>query len=334
MIHKKDINPMNILVIVGRDVHSWRIISGFQNCGNNVSVANKYEDIDKTLYDLVLLDPSTNFDPTLKLRYKLLMFYDCEDDAKHFDPDVAYYTMKDRVTAYAKMNWVEEDKRDDIKNIGFPLPVYSSLRQITSYQSRFNHYTPFLVCSPTYLGHYNTHKEVDTDLHTRYLSKIDDEILYSQRVQWFLSLRENGVDYKGGIVFGREKTNLCLSWQKKYFGNVEQFAHNPITREEYIKMLFQFNIALCPTGHERISWRIFDAMATGSIIFRTDFCGVKMMIMPKESIEVKDDDDISFVLSSYSNCYEELSKAAKDNQKLLNISNYDIMKIFKEQYDD
>jgi len=334
MAHKEQTDSMSILVIVGRDAHSWRIISGFQNCGNHVSVVHKYKDIDKTLYDLVLVDPSTNFDPTLRLRYKFLMFYDCEDSAEHFDPDVAYYAMKDKVTAYVKMNWVEDDRADGIKNIGFPLPVYSDLRQITSFQSRSNNYTPFLVCSPTFLGHYNTDKEVDTGLHTRYLSKIDDETLYSQRVQWFLSLRENGIGYRGGIVFGKEKTNLCLSWQKKYFGNVEQFTYHPITRQDYIKFLFEFNIALCPTGHERIGWRIFDAMAAGSIIFRTDFCGRKMMIMPKESIEVKDDEDISLVLSNSSNRYSEFSKAAKDNQVLLNISNYDIMKIFKDQYYD
>tara|TARA_R110000751_G_scaffold147711_7_gene252410 strand:+ start:7529 stop:8509 length:981 start_codon:yes stop_codon:yes gene_type:complete len=324
---------MKILIIKGDDVHTrFRIVPGFTVYGCSVTVVEDYKDLTGERFDLTLVDPSVNFDPTSKLNTDKLMFYDCEDGPEDFKSGEAYNVLKDKVIAYVKMNWVDNDIRNDgIKNIGFPLPIYSSLRPVTSFQSNHSHYLPFLVCSPTFIGHYDTNEEIDTNLDIRYLSKVNEETIYSQRLQWFLSLHQNKIDYSGGIVFQNNNSNLSLSWQKKYFGDVDIFQHSAISREDYIRYLLKFNIALCPSGHERISWRIFDAMATGSIIFSTQLCGQRSMIMPKEFIQIRDNEDISLSLTKYIPDYSELLKASNDNRDLFKISNEQIMRIFNDQ---
>jgi len=327
---------MKILIIKGDDVHTrFRIVPGFTVYGCSVTVVEDYKDLTGERFDLTLVDPSVNFDPTSKLNTDKLMFYDCEDGPEDFKSGEAYNILKDKVIAYVKMNWVDNDRRNDgIKNIGFPLPIYSSLRPVTLFQSNHSNYLPFLVCSPTFIGHYDTNKEINTNLDIRYLSKVNEETIYSQRLQWFLSLRQNKIDYSGGIVFQNNNSNLSLSWQKKYFGDVDIFQHSAISREDYIRYLLKFNIALCPSGHERISWRMFDAMATGSIIFSTQLCGQRSMIMPKEFIQIHDNEDISLSLTKYIPDYSELLKASNDNRDLFKISNEQIMKIFNDQYYD
>ena len=47
------------------------------------------------------------------------MFYDCEDSPTDFYPGVGYEALKNKCVSYAKMNWVDDDRNDNIKNIGF-----------------------------------------------------------------------------------------------------------------------------------------------------------------------------------------------------------------------
>ena len=340
---------MIILIIQGTDsTTSHRIAPGFSNCGNNVFVADSCENIPSDFFDLTFVDPSVNFEVKNKINSDIIMFYDCQDQPDYFKPDAAYYDLKDHVTAYAKMSWVDDDTRNDgIQNIGFPLPVYTSTRkiaQIDTYSSVDKDvFTPFMICSPTTRSEYEPVEggeyAVDEVNNITCISYKDSDPwgeyingpIYNQRIDWLLSLRKYDVSYVGGIHFGQKNNNLGLEFHKHLFGNVELLRYDPMSWIDNIKLLANCKIGLCPTGHGRISWRTFDIMASGAILFWTDIDKEKTMIMPKEYVLVKDGEQIGKTISSVKD-FTELWKAAQSNKVALNISDEEIMSIFHKQY--
>ena len=328
---------MKILIIKGKDSHTHhRIVPGFQNYGCNVTVTEAYEDIPTEKFDIIFVDPSVDFDPSNKLNTDVLMFYDCEDSPYDFDAGVAYEVLKDKVIAYAKMNWVEDDRKDGIKNIGFPLYCYKNLYQIAyadipdfSYQFA----VPLMVCSPTYIGNYTP---VDNGIynHNKDVSSLvvyNGKKVYNQRIDWLLSLRKNNIFHIGGITFGPD--NLSVEAQSSYFGNgVQDLSINRLSYSDMLNAMVRYRIGLCPTGHERLSWRTFDLMSVGAILIWTDNKEQQSMIMPEEYITVKDGEDLGSKLLSIQKDYKDIWKACQKNRERLRLDDQKVLDIFHSQY--
>lgn len=314
-----------ILIIKGKDVHTHqRIGSGFYNALNEVHVIEKYEELDGSYYDIAFVDPSVTFDPSSKLNCEHLMFYDCEDSPTDFFPDVAYYSLKDKIKYYAKMNYIENDRNDEIKNIAFPLPIYNQLSSIAKYDFlnfEEKYQKCFLLGHGTYIGKYkieNGYYNCTEDIFSIGMADNNNKIdfLYNQRIDWILSMIKNNIEYKGGIVFSGND-NMSLKWQTKHFGNVEKIKADPLSWIETFKLHALNKIGLCPTGHERISWRAFDLMASGSIIFWTDNKKQKSLIMPEEYITVPDGVDFADVYYKNEKSFKEIWKASQKNKQLI-----------------
>lgn len=327
-----------ILIIKGRDVHTSRMMYGFLNCGNEVTVIEKYEELNGSYYDIIFIDPSVKFDPSSKLNCNYLMFYDCEDSPYDFYPDLAYFTLKDKIKYYAKMNFVENDRNDGIKNIAFPLPIYNQIINTSKYDFmnfEEKYCKSFLLGHGTYIGnykiqngYYNCSKDIFSIGMAYNNGKID--FLYNQRIDWILSMIKNNIPYVGGLVFGNN--NMSLEWQSKHFGNVEKIKCEYMPWIETFKQHALNKIGLCPTGHERLSWRIFDLMASGSIIFWTDNKKQQSLIMPEEYITVPDGIDFAEIYFENEKNFKEIWKASQKNKELMaSLTSEKIMdKFFKQ----
>lgn len=323
---------MNILIIRGKDVHTCRIEAGFANLGCSVKTVTEFTETSTTNCDIVFIDPS--YEGRLPNRFdsKHVLFYDSEDSPYHFAYGSAYESLKDSIKFYAKMNYVDNDRNDGIKNVAFPLPIYGALQSIAS-QSFCNFddlsAKPCFIGHGTYIGKYQPVKngwyscrDDATSIGYAYNNGRVD-FLYNQRLDWLMSAKQDGISVHGGIVFDGND-NLSLDWQKKHFGQgVQQFSHPPISWQESFDLYNRRKIALCPTGHERISWRIFDLMAAGAVIFLTDLCGQKSLFMPKEYITVKDGDRFSSVFESNRANMKNLWKAAQANKQFIQELNAD-----------
>ena len=307
-------------------------------CNISQALVNTYESIPTEQFDIAFIDPSLGFDPTGRLRADIKIFYDCEDSPRDFYPGVAYETLKDTIQYYAKMNWVDDDRGDGIKNIGYPLSVYMSLAQVASIEtSDFTHQNafPFLVAAGTFIGNYKPTKPLEnfksrSDIHS--LGKYDDgTYLYNQRIDWLLSLQDNNIPYAGGMVFKGD--NLSKEWQSKYFGEgVVNLEHPPVSQSDYYSMLMRGRVGLCPTGHDRMSWRLFDIMATGAILIWTDNKDQQSMYMPKSFIQVEDGEDLGSLLLEIQPHYKEIWRDCQRNREVfLGLSPESIWKDFLKQ---
>tara|TARA_Y100000310_G_scaffold343517_1_gene451568 strand:+ start:3279 stop:4277 length:999 start_codon:yes stop_codon:yes gene_type:complete len=311
-----------VLIVRGEDRHTYRLEQGMRMCDINYRTVEKYEDIPGDKCDVIFVDPSLSFDPTPKLNSDHVLFYDCEDSPKDFNPGSAYEAMKDKVQFYAKMNWLEDDRGDGIRNIGFPLGVCLPLSQCAEIEAPpFSHHNaiPFFLGTGTFLGRHEPVKGgnyiCDTDLNVSSLGKYEDHYMYNQRIDWLLSLRKNNIPHVGGIVF--TESNLSKEWQSQYFGaGVELLEIGMIPHDKYLETLFNCRVGLCPTGHDRNSWRVFDIMATGAILIWTDSENQKSMYMPKEYVTVEDGEDLGKKLLSIQPDYDELWKACQENRKV------------------
>jgi hypothetical protein len=266
------------------------------------------------------------------------MFYDCEDGPLDFYPDIAYLSLKDKIKYYAKMNYIEEDRNDGIKNIAFPLPIYNELSQIAKYdfiEFKDEYAKCFLLGHGTFIGNYipvkgNYNCSDDIFSIGIYNNKDKIEFLYNQRIDWILSMIKNGIPYFGGIVFGND--NLSEEWQSKYFGNVQKIKTQGMSWFETFKQHALNKIGLCPTGHERISWRTFDLMASGSVIFWTDNKKMQTLIMPEEYITVPDGVDFAKIYFENQKNFKEIWKASQKNKELIsNLTPEKVMEKFFNQ---
>jgi hypothetical protein len=332
---------MNILIIKGKDNHTHhRIVPGFTSYGCHVTVKEKYEDLTNEHFDIIFVDPSVSFDPSNKLNTDILMFYDCEDSPYDFNPGVAYEVLKDKVIAYAKMNWVDNDRKDEIKNIGFPLYCYKNLYQIANADIpdfSYEYSIPIMIGSPTFIGGYKPihngiyNHDIDVSCFGKHETNKIDHFMYNQRIDWLLSLRKNNIFYIGGLTFTH--ANLTLEWQANYFGNgISKLSTNRISYSDMLNNMVRCRIGLCPTGHERISWRTFDLMAIGSILIWTDNQNQQSMIMPKEYITIKDGEDLGTKLLSIQKDYKDIWKACQKNKESLKLDDQKVLNIFHSQY--
>jgi len=329
---------MKALIIRGKDTHTVRLLDGLQACGIQCLVDENTITIDENFYDIVFIDPSLNR-PIPKFHYNHLFFFDTEDDPRHFDKGPVYDLYKDKVKAYVKMSFVENDRNDSIKNIGFPLGIYPMLSNVAQFEvpEQYNNFTPVMIASPTFIGRYTPVENgiynisIEEDI-ISVATHEDGHKMYNQRYDWLVSLRKNEISCEGGIVF-HQGNNLSYEWQSKYFGKgINKLATNPVSYKDSINKLFNNRIGLCPAGHERICWRTYDLMATGNIIIGTDRKKQLALINPKEYITIEDGQDIGTVLHSLKRNYKEILKAHQVNKEpFKNLTPDKIIKLFLKQ---
>lgn len=322
---------MNSLIIKNKDVHTVRLITGLQSCGIEVDVISSPQSISKK-YDMIFIDPSVSFDIN-NLDYNYLFFFDSEDSTNHFDPGLAYDKFKDKVSAYVKYNYEVDDRKDGIRNIAMPLSHYLKLSNIASYNYSSNDtFTPYILTSPTFIGNYKPNdgiynKTEDINCIGKFT---ETDWMYNQRYDWILSLRKNNIKYNGGIVFSQG--NLSLEWQTKYFGNVNKLRSFPVSHEIMLYNLIKNKIGLCPTGHERISWRLFDIMATGAILILTDTKKKLALFNPKEYITIQDGQDLGTELLKYYPLFKDIHRHHQANRELFkNLTPDKLIQIFLNQ---
>lgn len=316
------------IIIRGKDRHTYRLEQSLSMCQIEYKTAKDYRDIPREQYDIAFIDPSTDFNPFPKLTADIKVFYDCEDGPKDFTAGLAYHELKHKIEFYAKMNWVDDDRGDGIQNIGFPLTACAKVQAYAEHIDNTPAFTefkpydaiPIFFGAPTYLGSYTPGRGtygINKELDVSALGVYDDgDYIYNQRFDWLQSLHKNNIPYFGGIVYGKD--NLSLEWQQKYHGKgVELFKSARYNSDDYMKaLLLTHKIGLCPAGHDRLSWRMFDIMATGAILIWTDTKKQKSLYMPKEYVTIKDGEDLGTTLLSLQPSYKEIWKACQENKKI------------------
>jgi hypothetical protein len=350
---------VKILVLVGSDNHSYRLLNGLSMIPNleihaNPLKKNREHDPDvnepskiarqnfidfafeSNCYDIAFVD-STYEGDTDKIKSDVFLLYDCNDrpNAPIYEGKLgrAYYDLKDKALAYATFSCIEgETFEDGLKRIAFPITPYLFLNQVskspTSPWSNFNS-VPHLYAAPTQLYGHDTLTEDN-------FTSIDEEdrVIFNQRYKWLYELEEYNIPYDGGIVFPSEDdtSHNALSYQEKHFPGIGKFSRQRHGyKESLLKLLTQFKVGLCPAGHQRNSWRLFDLMSTGSIIYKTD-TKHKFLYEPKHQWIVKDDDHLGDIYLRDIKEFKEMYKASQDNREVLSKLTPEIIwKDFKNQ---
>ena len=308
------------LVIHGNDRHTYRLCQSLQLCGVEVRVATEYKDIPRDKCDIIFVDPSFPKDPTPKINSDLVCFYDCEDAPTDYELGVAFEAMKNSVSYYCKMNWVG-DSFKGIKLIGFPIASMLTLPPVANVDlPEFAHSNaiPFFAGTGTFIGDYTpTSKGVYQSIENiNCLGECAGRTMYNQRIDWLLSMQNSNIPYVGGLVFKGD--NLSEEWQSEHFGKgVSTLRTDPLDRNQFFSHLFNYRIGLNPTGHDRNSWRIYDLMAAGCILFSTDLKGQQALYMPKEIITVEDGEDLGATLLTLQPDFKELWKAHQCNRNVI-----------------
>ena len=140
----------------------------------------------------------------------------------------------------------------------------------------------------------------------------------------------NNVKYFGHIVFNQNEHCYSIPYQESMFGDVGSFSGPRISYLENLRAMLQCNICLCPTGHDRISYRVYDAMSTASIIILTDIEDRKMLYMPNHYIEVKDGESVSHAINTL-DYQSEKSKAESNREHLAVLTPGKICQDFLDQ---
>jgi hypothetical protein len=328
---------MKALVLVGKEVHVGRLIDGLGSIGCQV-FGSRGPLVPTEHFDMIFVDQSYDF-PLPKLNYDYLFLFDCEDDPFHFKPGSAYYDLKDKVHAYAKLVYRNFHGRpDNLKQIAFPIDHFLKMAEVArtqNFKATIN--TPFFVGVPTFIGRMVPKPGVqygfDKNLGINSIGwNLEDgpHYMYNQRVEWLLSLYKSDLKYHGGLVFG--PSNQALDWQTKYFGNVSLFKAEPIPRNSFMTQMGSHKIALLPTGYDRIGWRVYDAMALGNVMMMTDIEDRKMLILPKEYMLVSDGEDIAHVIDGMMPAIDDIYRHHEVNKKYMaSLTPEIITKLFFEQ---
>jgi hypothetical protein len=168
-------------------------------------------------------------------------------------------------------------------------------------------FTPIFFGSGTFIGNYDK-KYQPRNLSSYFKSDslssigyIDDVCVYSQRVEWLGDLRENNIDFVGGISRLDVNNNLGIEWQKRVFGNnVEKIMSNRLSKIDLLKLMMRYKIFLSPSGMGRWTTRLWDAAAMGGIIICTDMHDYQMLPNPpKRRITINDGDSLaSFIIKN------------------------------------
>ena len=263
-----------IAILKGKDRHTVRLTSGLDVLGKDYEVITQPDKLNGRRFDIAFVDPSFNYDVSGQLKADRILFYDTEDGVRDFHKGVAWNTIQ--CSHYAKMNYIEGDRGKNIKSVGFPLSHSINLKRVATELLRQNFsvpFHPFFIGTPTYLGKNNTNKGVNYRSYPALsINPLADNGVYNQRFDWIASLIDSKIPADVGVVFPKSNNNYSLAVQQDWHGKgVARLGAKSKSYLDQLRSMVQLGLALCPTGHERLSWRTFDIMATGAIMFITDF---------------------------------------------------------------
>lgn len=346
----------NILVVIGSERHAYRLLAGLSmfpdlNITTNEPCKNRELDPDinapsKSLwekysnrnyankrYDIAFVDSSFE-GRTDDIKSDMFILFDCGDKPNHPILDNtegrAYHELKDKSSAYATFSYDEDFVcADKLKRIAFPITPYLSLNHISKAETTdwnsINSVIHFYG-APTHLYSYG---KLDGDSFTAVDE--EDRNVFNQRYKWLSQLDDYNIPFDGGLVF-QDGGHLKPEYQESLFPGVTKFLRpRHDYRQSLIKHLAQFKVGLCPAGHQRNSWRLYDLMATGSIIYRTD-TKYRFLYEPKHQWVVKDDDHLGDIYLRDIKDFKEMYKASQDNREVLSKLTPEIIwKDFKNQ---
>lgn len=322
-----------ILIIRGKDRHTYRLQNGFSCLGVKCKTISSFSEYDGEFFDIIFLDHTFDED-LIKLNCAHLILFDSEDSPDDFFPGKTYHQAKEKAKHYAQLVYRNQSRPDGLKPIAFPIDHYLHgsriAKQIPDIETEK---IPYFVGTPTYINlkqinptRLNKFKKYK-DTNSFYFE--GNDCIYNQRVDWLSDLFDNNVPNKCHLVFSLTEKAYSENYQKLRYGNVSKFSGPRVSYQEQIFHLMKSGISLCPTGHDRISFRVFDCMAVGSLIISTDTENKKMLYMPDIFIQIADGDSILDLLS------KDLSSLIKESRcnkvKMQNLSPEVIIKDFLNQ---
>ncbi len=269
--------------------------------------------------DIALVHSQTNFDMS-DLEADIIIPFDCEDQ---FDiPDnvgKSLFSILDRVSYYAKSHYRTDFNTCNINNktlkyINIPHPFELQKSKLLQFNRIANNPMPLFIGSGTFIGRYL--EKYPQYKNKEFYNKDDINTFgltgeYSQRIEWLANI---GLDnFVGGITEHKNtSSNLCLDWQKKYFGNgIEKFFIPLVNYYDILHMMYSYNIHLCPAGMGRWTTRLWDSAATGAIPICTDMHDYNMLPKYPLHIKCKDTDNINDIINTTKNT--NLSSLIKEN---------------------
>jgi hypothetical protein len=314
-----------ILILVSKEKHAYRIVTGFGSLGVRVDVINALSEYTGEEYDVAFLDHSSD-DDARHINCKEIIFYDCEDNPEHFKPGKLFFSLVDKSNFYAKLVYYEGDKIfNKLNPIAIPIQEYSLCHDISN-KFGFNDFKPkvYFRGAPTY---YAIASKDYCPINTKLYRSFDDTtslgfepglgVLYNQRVDWLSQIyNNNDIEQDVGIVFKEHIDCYSLKFQTKCFGNVSKFSKPAIPYINHLINLWQNKVCLCPLGHDRISFRVLDCVALGSIIAINDFANRKMLYMPKHYTIIPDGANLLDHLDNIFSNYPSIIKSSQENKEV------------------
>jgi hypothetical protein len=319
-----------ILVLISKEKHSYRLINGFKCLGVEVDVIHSLNEYNLNKYDIVFLDHSAD-DDEIKINSDCIIFYDCEDNPEHFNPGKLFYSMVDKTNFYSKLVYYSGEKIfNKLTPIAIPITEYSICHNISLNCPTINSIPKiYFRGTPTYYAIASkNYTPINTNLYKSFKDThslgYDPEygVLYNQRVDWLSQLESlDNFEQDVGLVFKEDIDCYSLKFQTKCFGNVGKFSKNQISYRDHLINLINNKICLCPLGHDRISYRVLDCVATGSIIMINDFEKRKMLYLPEYFIKIPDGADLLPYLEYVQSNYTNILKNSIDNKKMFQSKN-------------
>lgn len=284
---------MKIAIIHDNARHAVRLLDFFPYTGLDYHIYNNSSQFGGGNYDLLLIESGiTSYIKDKVSKSSKIVFYDCEDDPQHFEPQGPFYELLDSASAYAKMVFKRNSPVCNLPHISLPLSQYLMYRNICDVnRNKTKDDSVFFNGAPTFIGKYN-YKYPDglsLDSNNFVVAVNDTDWIYGQRYHWLSQLYNSKINVLGGIVF---KSGVeSLEWQTQMFGErVKFFNHSPISYNHHINACLTIPISINPTGYDRISFRTFDLMSAGNIILNTDIGDREMLYLPIFTIPVGDKD--------------------------------------------
>lgn len=316
---------VNIAIYHGEDVHTASLYHGLRLCGHNVQIVK--DPIAILDADYHFIDASFKYDLSRQLKGEKIFIYDCEDSPLDYKLDSGFYCHEHLALAYCKMNYIKGDisVTKNLKLIAIPLEWYFRqipISKIDISSIRDSSFIPSIWASPTYIGNYQNNDLSYLDRFKTYhginpLALIIEEdkrvLVYNQRIHWLLDLYRSKVKYEGGIVFG--SGNLSIEHQRTWHGKVELLKTDGIHPRDHLVKLVTNKIALCPSGHGRISPRVYDAMGAGCIPFITK-ANYTLLYNPEFYIQIEDTENIVEVLNLNEKYFSSLYQSARVNREI------------------
>lgn len=228
----------------------------------------------KTEYLFLSVPSGLSIERLLGVSYKKLIAFDYYDEADR-NIDLIDVATRGLFSGYFKTTF---DGKQDYTGLAMgllPINIPPTLGSLSSMVSRLT----------------NIRRKYDVSFigTTTYLKKID----YNQRLEWVKAIKdENRFKYWGGLL--ELPYNTKAMQEKKYSQRLDHYFCAGVDAKTYIKYLKKSRIVLCPAGHARWSYRLFEAIYADALPIATDLSNTRILLdLPLDTIYmVKDGENI------------------------------------------